>query len=87
MHYCSTIQRENVNRGQAATIIATIMFKMAFHPMNTSPVMSTPFVSTPDETAPVQKSFKMVFFYPFVANSYTNLLAPNLQIHQTHFRD
>jgi len=28
-----------------------------------------------------QKSFKLVFVYPFVANFFTDLLAPNLQIH------
>jgi len=28
-----------------------------------------------------QKSFKEIFVYPFVANSFTDLLAQNLQIH------
>jgi len=28
-----------------------------------------------------QKSFKVVFFYPFVASSITDLLAPNFQTH------
>ena len=29
-----------------------------------------------------QKSFKVVFVYPFVANSFMDLLAPNLQLVQ-----
>jgi len=29
-----------------------------------------------------QKSFKVIFVYPFVANSFTDLLAPNLQTHR-----
>ena len=32
-----------------------------------------------------QKSFKMVFVYPFVANSFTDLFAQNLQTH-TEFK-
>jgi len=86
------------------------MFKMS-HFMNTSPEMSSPFVNRLTDSCLLyartqtllqlvfQKLFKVVFVYPFVAHSSTDLLAPNLQTHtdvlkqnvilfaQTHFRN
>jgi len=68
------------------------MFKMACLCMDTSPKMSSPFANRRIDncllyarphldTAAVffqmfQKSFKVIFFYPFAVNSFISLLAP-----------
>jgi len=95
---CSTIQLINVNRGHAATIIATNVQNGVPCFTDTSLEISFPFISRlidnsllyarPDCTQTLlqlvfqkfQKSlFKVVFVYPFVANSSMDMLASNLQ--------
>jgi len=70
----STIQHENIDKGHAATIIATnVQNGVPFHghkPGNVS----------------IRKSFKVVPVCPFGANSFVDLLAQNLQTY-THFKN
>jgi len=87
---CSTIQRDNFNREHAATIIATNVQKsILFHehkPGDAVSIRQSPHWQLSDkcqtrphsDTAGVGLSKNV---YSFVANFFTDLLAPNLQTH------
>ena len=93
----STIQCQNVNRGHAITIIVTNVQNVVplhRHKPGSVSFCQSPHqqLSVVRQTRPhsdaaavglskVSKVIQSAFVYPFVADSFTDLLAPNLQTH------